>query len=246
MLRKFRAGLVDLLYPPRCLACMAATDAPHGLCPACWKETHFIAGAACAKCGTPLMGETVEGDLCDGCLRRPPAWDRGAAAVVYARAGRRVVLALKHGDRLDTVGPLAAWMTAAGRGLIAEADLIAPAPLHWLRLMKRRYNQSAELARSIGRAAGRPVAADLLTRTRATRPQEGMDRDARAANQAGAFAVTRRWRARLPGRSVLLVDDVLTSGATLSACADCLRAGGAARVDVLALARVAFAESQAL
>jgi ComF family protein len=243
MLRALRAGFVDLVFPPRCMACVTPTDAPHGLCPACWRDTIFIAGSACARCGVPLTGETAEGDVCEGCRRHPPAWDRGAAAVVYDGVARRVVLALKHGDRLDTVGPLAAWMAAAGPRLLAEADLIAPTPLHWRRLLSRRYNQSAELAKRLGRIAGRPVVVDLLTRTRATRPQEGMDRAARAANQAGAFAVSRRRQAAVEGRAVLLVDDVLTSGATLSACADCLRAAGAARVDVLALARVAFADA---
>lgn len=242
MLRSAAAGLVDLIYPPRCLACPASTDSPHGLCPACWRDTHFIAGAACRRCGAPLTGEVDGADeaLCEGCLRHPPAWDRGAAAVVYGGAARRAVLALKHGDRLDMAAPLARWMAAAGRELLGGADFIAPAPLHRLRLLKRRYNQSAELARRLARIADRPVAVDLLTRTRATAPQEAMDRAARAANQAGAFAVTPRWRGRVEGRAILLVDDVLTSGATLSACADCLKAAGAARVDVLALARVAF------
>ncbi len=246
MLRALTTGLVDLIYPPRCLACPAPTDAPHGLCAACWRDTHFIAGPACAKCGLPMMGATEPGDVCEGCTRHPPAWDRGAAAVVYDGPARKVVLALKHGDRLDMARPLAGWMAVAGRGLIAECDLIAPAPLHWRRLLKRRYNQSGELAKRLGRLSGKPVAVDLLTRVRATVPQERMDRAARAANQAGAFAVSARRREIVAGRRVLLVDDVLTSGATLSACADCLRAAGAARVDVLALARVAFADSLGL
>jgi ComF family protein len=246
MLRALATSVADMIYPPRCLACTEPTEAPHGLCPACWRDTHFIAGAACAKCGAPLMGDAAAGDTCDGCRRHPPAWDRGAAAVVYEGAGRRVVLALKHGDRLDTVRPLATWMAAAGGALITDADVIAPTPLHWRRLVRRRYNQSAELAKRLGRIAGKPVAVDLLTRTRATIPQEGMDRVARAANQAGAFAVTPRRLKGLDGRAVLLIDDVLTSGATLSACADCLRGAGAVRVDVLALARVAFADSLVL
>ena len=98
MLRALTTGLIDLIYPPRCLACPEPTDAPHGLCGACWRDTHFIAGAACAKCGTPLMGAAEPGDVCEGCVRHPPAWDRGAAALVYAGAGRRMVLGLKHGD----------------------------------------------------------------------------------------------------------------------------------------------------
>ena len=193
----------------------------------------------------PLIGAEDGADACEGCTRHPPAWDRGAAALIYAGAGRRMVLGLKHGDRLDMVRPLAGWMASAGRDLIAEADLVAPVPLHWTRLFRRRYNQSAELGRALARRAERRFVPDLLTRRRATAPQNG-GREARAANQAGAFALTARHAAAVAGRRVLLVDDVLTSGATLSACADVLRAGGVAGVDVLALARVAFEDSLGL
>lgn len=239
IMQAIRTTVLNTIFPPRCLACPSSTDAPHGLCPACWGETHFITGTTCSKCGTPLIGEAGADDLCESCERHPPAWDRGAAAVIYEGAGRRVVLALKHGDRLDMVGPLAAWMAAAGREVLGRADLIVPVPLHWRRLLKRRYNQSAELARRLSRLSGKPYAVDLLLRQRATTPQEKMDRVARAANQAGAFAVSARHQPVLAGSSVLLIDDVLTTGATLSASAECLRAGGASRVDVLVLARVA-------
>jgi ComF family protein len=242
MLAAVKAGVLDAIYPPRCLACPEPTDAPHGLCPACWRETHFIAEAACDKCGAPLIGEAGTGDLCERCTRHPPAWDRGAAGIVYSGAGRRVILALKHGDRLDMVGPLAAWMAAPGRDLLATADVIAPVPLHWRRLVKRRYNQSAELARRLSRMTGTPVVPDLLSRTRATIPQEKMTREARAANQANAFAVDPRRQIHVAGKNVLVIDDVLTSGATLSACAEALRAAGASRVNVLVLARVAYDE----
>ena len=246
MLEALKTTLVNTIYPPRCLACPAPTDQPHGLCAACWLDTHFIAGTRCGKCGVPLIGESGAEDVCESCQRHPPAWDRGAAAVIYSGAGRRVVLALKHADRLDMVRPLAGWMAAAGRELLAEADLIAPVPLHWRRLLKRRYNQSAELARRLARISGRPAVPDLILRRRATIPQEAMNRAARAANQAGAFAVNRRHAEAVRGKAVLVIDDVLTSGATLSACADCLRAEGAARVDVLTLARVAFEDSLGL
>ena len=162
MLQALTTTLVNTIFPPRCLACTEPTDQPHGLCPACWRDTHFIAGTVCRSCGVPLVGEAGAEDVCESCARHPPAWDRGAAAVIYGGAGRKVVLALKHGDRLDMVRPLAGWMASAGRGLLAEADVIAPVPLHWRRLVRRRYNQSAELARRLGRLAGRPVAADLL------------------------------------------------------------------------------------
>jgi predicted amidophosphoribosyltransferase len=244
MLRTLTARLIDAIYPPRCLACAEATDAGQGLCAACWRDTHFIAGPTCGTCGVPLIG--AEGaDACEGCTRHPPAWDRGAAALVYAGAGRRMVLGLKHADRLELVRPLAGWMAAAGRPLLAEADLIAPVPLHWTRLFRRRYNQSAELGRALARRAGRRFVPDLLTRRRATAPQDG-GREARAANQAGAFLPTPRHARALAGRRVLLVDDVLTSGATLSACAEAVRGAGAAGVDVLVLARVAFEDSLGL
>jgi len=242
MLDALRATLIDTIYPPRCLACTVATDAAHGLCPTCWRETFFVAGAACWKCGVPLVGEAERGDLCDGCTRRPPAWDRGAAALVYGGAGRRMVLAFKHGDRLDLAEPFARWMASAGAELLAEADAIAPVPLHWRRLVARRYNQSAEIARRLARGSGKPAIVDLLRRCRHTAPQKNLDLDARAANQAGAVVVTPRRAALIAGRTVLVVDDVMTSGATLAGCAEALRAAGAARVHVLVLARVAFAE----
>ncbi|MFO1141459.1 MAG: ComF family protein [Amaricoccus sp.] len=245
MLEAFRTALVNTIYPPRCLACTEPTDRPHGLCPACWRDTHFIAGTRCRKCGVPLIGESRGEDNCETCRRNPPAWDRGAAAILYAGAGRKVMLALKHADRLDMVPPLAGWMATAGRDLIEEADLIAPVPLHWIRLLRRRYNQSAELARRLGRSAGRPMVPDLLVRRRATPPQTG-NRIVRAANQAGALTVNPRHAATVAGRRVLLVDDVLTTGATLSTCADCLRAAGAGGIDVLVLARVAFEDSLGL
>lgn len=237
-----RVGTViaDAVYPPRCLTCPAPTGAPHGLCAACWRETHFIAGAACAKCGAPLLGEAGPDDLCDRCLGHPPAWDRGRAAIVYGGAGRRAILAFKHGDRLDAAPALAGWLASAGASLAVEADLIAPVPLHWRRLMRRRYNQSAVLARHLGRRIGRPVVPDLLRRKRMTVPQERMDFATRRENQRGAIAVTPRQARRLTGKAVLLIDDVMTSGATLGACAEACREAGAARIDVLVLARVAF------
>ncbi|WP_424930145.1 ComF family protein [Amaricoccus tamworthensis] len=233
-------SVVNTIFPPRCLACSESTDAPHGLCPDCWKDTHFISGDTCCKCGVPLVGEAGEDDTCETCQRHPPAWNRGAAALLYNGAGRRMVLALKHGDRLDTVRPLARWMALAGDGVIDRSDMIAPVPLHWRRLLKRRYNQSAELARALSRISGKEARTQLLMRKRFTTPQEKMDRTARAENQSGAFAVNPKELERLQGKAVLIVDDVLTSGSTLSGCAETLLAAGAAEVNVLVLCRVAF------
>jgi ComF family protein len=240
-LKALGGAVLDALYPPVCAACGTETGSAGGLCPACFREAPFIAGAVCAACGLPMAGPPTAGLVCDGCRHAPPAWGEGRAAALYDGPIRRAVLALKHGDRLDIATAAAPWLLRAGRPLVARADLIAPVPLHWTRLAWRRFNQSAELARALCRLAARPeaLAPDLLRRIRRTPSQEGRSRAARHANMAGAVAVSRRWATRIEGRRVLLVDDVMTTGATLSACAEALRAAGAAGVDVLVLARVA-------
>jgi predicted amidophosphoribosyltransferase len=233
-------GLVDIVYPPRCVACRAHTETPHGLCGACWREMGFVSGAVCDACGAPVpAGQEGPGRLlCDGCVREPPAWGRGRAAFLYDGCGRRLVLALKHADRLDLVRPFAAWMRRAGAELLRDATLVAPVPMHRLRLLRRRYNQAAELARAIGRSAGLPVCPGLLVRHRGWGSQEGRSRAERFARMRGAIAVAAGRSGRLAGARVLLIDDVMTSGATLSAAAEACLAGGAAAVDVLVAARV--------
>ena len=231
----------EFVYPAACPGCGDPVAAHGGLCANCWGDISFISGPACGACGAPLIAELGEGALCDSCVTAPPAWSEGAAAVIYEGAGRRLVLALKHADRLDLAPLAGGWMARAGGDLIADADLIAPAPLHWRRRMKRRFNQAAELARETACAAGREnaLALDLLVRSRVTASQDGKNRAERHRNVADAFHPARRWAARLRGARVLLVDDVMTTGATLSACAEACRAAGAANVNVLVMARVA-------
>ncbi len=243
MLADLKTTLIDAIYPPRCLACTEATDAARGLCPACWRDTHFVTGSACTTCGAPLLGEAEAGDHCETCEADPPGWDRGAAAFLYRGAGRHMVLAFKHGDRLDMVGPFADWMLRAGAPLLADADLIVPVPLHWRRLFVRRYNQSAELARALAKRSGVPAAMNVLTRQRFTTPQQRLSRTERLVNQSGAFQVPPKRAGQVADRRIVLVDDVLTTGATLGACATALRAAGAAEVRILVLARVAFGEA---
>ena len=238
MLGAVKAGILDAIYPPRCLACPEPTDAPHGLCSACWRDTHFIADAACDKCGAPLIGEAGAGDLCERCTSHPPAWDRGAAGIVYSGAGRRVVLAFKHGDRLDMVGPFAGWVARAGAPLLNDADLFVPVPLHWSRLMRRKYNQAGLLAQTIGKCLNRPVHVNALQRTHRTPSLDGAGKDARFATLADVIAPHPRRGPRLAGKDVLLVDDVMTSGATLAACAEAVHKAGAGLVNVVTLARV--------
>ncbi|MCC6305097.1 MAG: ComF family protein [Rhodobacteraceae bacterium] len=234
-------SLLDAVLPPQCLSCRAAVAVQGGLCPACWRATPFVAGLVCDACGIPLPGAeaAAAGVLCDDCLTIARPWRRGRAALVYEGNGRRLVLALKHGDRLDLVGPMAGWMLRAGETILAPGMLVAPVPLHWLRLALRRYNQAALLAAALARAAGLDHCPDLLVRPRRTASQDGRSRAARFAAMAGAIAPHPRRRHRIAGRDILIVDDVMTSGATFAAAAEAALAAGAASVSVLALARVA-------
>lgn len=243
MLASFAAPLLDTIYPPRCLVCPQVSHGSPGLCAGCWTDVAFVNGAICDSCGMPVPGADSEHALiCDTCVAVPPAWDKGRCVFLYEGTGRRIVLALKHGDRLDMVPQLANWLLKAGGQVVPDADIIAPVPLHWFRLFRRRYNQAAELARQLARLAGREFIPDLLVRRRATGSQNGLRRDQRFENVAGAFALHKAHRQKLRGRRVLLIDDVMTSGATLSACADVCRDEGATRIDVCVLARVAQRE----
>lgn len=229
--------MLDGIYPPRCLTCTEPTEQGASLCADCWAETTFITGAICGVCGTPLLGEGGSKSIkCDECISDPPKWNAGRAAVIYAGGGRRAVLGLKHGDRLDMAKPLAEWMARSAGDLLYQADVVTPVPLHWRRLVKRKFNQSAELARHLSAISSTPIIPDLLVRRKFTKSQDGLTRVERHENQRGVFAVHKR---RTVPKNVLLIDDVMTAGATLSACADTLRAAGAERIDALVLARVA-------
>lgn len=241
-LRSSLRGMADLLLPPQCMLCSTTVDGPGRLCAACWPTLQQIAEPCCPVCGTPYAIPVPAGLICGACLKEPPAYGRARAAFVYAGGGRDLVLRFKRGDRTDLAPGLARLMAAAGRGLLAECDLILPVPLHRGRLWRRRYNQSALLARALGRLAGRPVRLDLLERRRATPSLGHHGRVERRRILAGAIAVAAGRAGELQGRRVLLVDDVLTSGATVAACCRALLRAGAAGVEVLTLARVVRAE----
>lgn len=235
-------SLVDAVLPPQCLACDALVAAPGSLCAACWQAADFIAPPFCTRCGIPFEFDAGSGALCGACAAQEPDYDRARAVLRYDDVARRLVIAFKHGDRCEGAPAFGRWLARAGGELIAQADLIVPVPLHRNRLWRRRYNQSALLAQGLVRALGRgapPLVPDLLVRRRATPSQGGLSADQRRRNVRGAFAVQRGQEARVGGKRILLIDDVMTTGATVAACASALEHAGVAAVDVLTLARVA-------
>ncbi len=233
-------GALQLLYPPQCISCQAPVQSDFGMCSDCWRETPFISGMVCDQCGVPLPGQDAEERaLCDDCMTVARPWDRGRAALMYRDNGRRLVLALKHGDRMDLARPASAWMLKAALPILQPDMLVVPVPLHWMRLFRRRFNQAALLSRAIAKAAKLDNCPDALIRSRTTGSQEGKTRDARFANLVGAFRVPDARAKQVVGRNILLVDDVMTSGATFAAATESLFAAGARSVSVLGLARVA-------
>jgi ComF family protein len=235
-----RAGhtLLGLLYPPTCIACEAATAEPHALCAACWAGIRFIERPFCERLGTPFALDLGQPLLSPAAIADPPVFERARAVAEYDGTASLLVHRLKYNDRLELARALGPMMARAGAELIADADVIVPVPLHRWRLWRRRFNQAMALASVVSRESGVPSDPSLLARVKATRRQVGLTKAQRQDNLQGAFRVPSNQKARLSGRRVLLVDDVLTTGATANAAARALLRGGAARVDILAFARV--------
>jgi ComF family protein len=235
--RRVGLGVLDVLLPPRCLACDAAVDRPGNLCAQCFSRFAFITRPYCQVCCLPFETAVAEDDLiCGACMKDRPAFNTSRAVFVYRDTGRDLVLKLKHADRTDAASHLAQWLQRAGADVLPKADCIVPVPLHWRRLWLRTYNQAALLANALGRAAHIDVIPDGLWRIRATPSQGGLDRGQRRRNVAGAFKANPN--AKFKGRSVLLIDDVMTTSATADSCARALLRADAKQVDVLVLARV--------
>lgn len=237
--RRAVRGVFDFVYPPLCIGCRAMVAAPGSLCATCWQTIAFLDGPGCACCGLPFELDPGFGAHCAVCLADPPSFDTARAVMRYDEESRGPILALKHADRLDLVPGFARWLERAGRTLLDDSDVVVPVPLHGRRLWSRRYNQSAELARALGRLGGKPVRPLALIRTRATPSQGEMpSAGARKRNMQGAFRVPEMHKPEVEGRRILVIDDVLTTGATAEACSRALKRAGAAKVHVLALARV--------
>lgn len=233
-------GLLDVLLPPNCATCDQPVAIPGQLCRDCFRLTNLVSDPCCSRCGVPFGMASLGGteQLCPACVLLPPVFGQARAAFRYDRQSRRLILPFKHADRTDLAAALAPQMVRAGGSLLARADLLVPVPLHRRRLFQRRYNQAVLLARAVGRLARLPMQPDLLVRTRATEPMADKSAEERAAEVQRAFAVRSCRLEQVVGARILLIDDVMTSGATANECAAVLVRAGAAVVDVLVAARV--------
>jgi ComF family protein len=229
---------LEVVLPPLCPSCREPLGDGAGLCAACWSKLSMIEPPYCARLGIPFTYDPGPGLLSMEAIANPPAYDRARAAVRYDDVARALVHAYKYGDRLDLAPLMGRWMARAGRELIDGADAFVPVPLHWRRLWARRFNQSASLAGAMSSLTSLPVHHDALKRVRATPQQVGLSKSERAENVQGAFRVPAESKGAVKGRRFILVDDVLTSGATADTCARALLRAGAAHVDVLVFARV--------
>ena len=229
-------AVLDLAFPPHCIGCRTPVAQP-GFCAGCWSQITFLDGPGCACCGLPFPVALEGENLCAACLTSPPAFDSARAIFAYDEKSRGAVLALKHADRLDLVPGFARWLARSGRTVLEASEVVIPVPLHPWRLWRRRYNQSAELARRLARDWNLAYAPSALVRSRPT-PSQGAMASARARrrNVLGAFKVPDP--DLIAGKRILLLDDVLTTGATVQACCRALKRAGASHVHVLALARV--------
>lgn len=226
---------LDMLFPPQALD-GGPRPLAGGFSADAWSRIRFLDGPVCDGCGAPF--EFDPGERCAACLARPRAFDAARAACLYDEASRAPILQLKHADRLDLAPLFARWLSRSARELVEQADAIVPVPLHPLRLLRRRYNQAAEIARPLAAMSGTPYLPDALVRRRATATQGGKSGSGRKRNVAGAFETPVARRQQVEGLRILLIDDVLTTGATAEGCARALKAAGAARVDLAVVARV--------
>lgn len=233
------APVVDLVFPPRCPLCGAGLAAQDGLCSACWSDLTIPGEPCCSQCQRPFPSHvTMQNGLCAPCLAMPPQHDGIAAATLYNDASRQLVLAFKHGRKI-ALAPMMAKQIAARLPQSDDHWLVVPVPLHRVRLWRRGFNQSALLAREIAGIRGGELIVDALVRKKRTPSLGGLGRKARIRALTGAIGTASQWRGRLQGSCIVLVDDVLTSGATSDACVAALKRAGAKKVIVACFARVA-------
>lgn len=233
---------IDFVVPPRCLLCQSIVIAPGHVCGPCWSQLSFISNPYCDQCGFPFEFEIEEHMVCGSCLRKPPPYRKARSALVYDDVSKALILKFKHGDGIYLTPAFTDWMMQAGDDLFASVDFLIPVPLHWKRLIRRRYNQAALLAKGLAHKTNKPALLDALKRIKNTPSQGHLTSNEREQNVKNAFILRPRVAKQLKGKRVLLIDDVLTSGSTIKACTDSLLKQGVLSVDVLTLARVVRAQ----
>ncbi len=230
--------LVDTIYPPQCMGCRSAVAEPSTLCASCWSGLKFIERPYCERLGTPFEVDLGGVLLSPAAIADPPVFDRARSVLMYDGLGRVLVHRFKYWDRHDIGTAMARMMALAGRELIADADLIIPVPLHWTRLLSRKFNQSALLATHLSKLTNKPCDLHIMQRKKRTRQQYGLTRPERQLNLQGALAVDKLSAYKIEGKRVLLIDDVMTTSSTANAAARVLIKAKASHVDVLTFARV--------
>ncbi|MCE3233438.1 MAG: competence protein ComF [Rickettsiaceae bacterium] len=231
----FKSAL-DTIFPPQCMACRKFVQEKGGLCHSCWEAIDFISSPQCDKCGVPFELATHTELLCGKCISDAPKYYKARAVFLYDDSSSSIITRFKYGDQIHTSSSFAKWMVRVGQEVLKDADVVVPVPLHKRRLFSRRYNQSALLANSIGVEAGIDACNDMLLRVKNTKPQAGLTLNQRAVNVKGAFALNPKHKAKVIGKNVILVDDVITTGSTINACVNALLKAGAGQVSVLTLA----------
>lgn len=238
---KALARVVDFVLPPRCIVTGEMVDRQGMVSPSAWASLNFIADPQCGRCGFPFdfdSGDIQEGNTCGVCQKNPPVFHQARAALVYDDASRDIILGFKHGDQTHAVPSFLPWLMRAGEEMLEKADFLVPVPLHRWRIMRRRFNQSALMAQYLSQALHTPCLLGALTRVRATQTQGHLQVTERKRNVRNAFAVPAQYQGQIKDKNIVLIDDVYTTGATVSECAKALLKCGATSVDVLTLARV--------
>jgi ComF family protein len=236
------AATMDALVPPTCPICRRFMQKQHGICGACWQDLNFITGPVCRITGHPMPVDLGAQTINLAAQMRPPPYHMARAAFAYDGSAAELIKRFKFRDRVDLADFFAPHMLRCAAEMVQDGVIYVPVPLHRWRLLARRFNQSAALCRALARLSPYGVETNALRRIRATPHQIGLSRDARRRNLHGAFAVPEKYRPRLVGRTVILVDDVLTTGATVEACSKILKAAGVKQVEVLTIARVVMPE----
>lgn len=238
-MKSISEGVIDFILPPRCIVSGAEVTHQGMVAPHIWSKLDFITDPFCEKCGFPFEFDTGTGmHLCGSCLQKPPLYDRARAALKYNDASRDMILGFKHGDQMQAVLAFMPWLKAAGQDMLMEADYLIPVPLHRWRLIRRRYNQAAIIAQRLGKETNIPVLVDALVRTRNTQTQGYLKAGERAKNVRRAFMMNPKYEGALTGKRIVLIDDVYTTGATITECTKALRKVKPVGIDVLAIARV--------